>query len=455
MKKLNLAAAALAALLIGGAAEAQYPVPQVQSIGPNDLFQDVVNGIPQAQSFYASAALLSGTFSSAGANFIIGGDPSTNLFQRTLTPTTAVTGGTGATVVYTADRWASWEALAGSTANSTAIVTTAATLGPGATKSMLFRLTNSQTGTAQVCTAQEIAYRSALQLASHTVEADFNVYAGATYTGTAQNAYIIYGTDASGDNGTANLAFGLNANSVSSTAWAGQTNASTGAFTIGAASTMYRDMVVASIPSTATEVALAICWTPSGTSSGTGGTDGLYLSNIELRKADYLSNWVNSTTAYAVNTSTNQVQATINGTLSNIVVPAFSWREPATEALLQYSYYYQVWELATVNWAQGINGQYEAASTCFANVTFPIVMRATPTLIESAITASTFAVQSSGTTNEAPKALAGSTTSGLGLLGATTQQAALSFITANAVQYNSCSVVSAAGSGWFAFNSEL
>ena len=446
----------LAASLIGaaGIALAQYTVPQVQSIGPNDLFQDVVGGIPQANSYYASAALLQGTFGGFGDNFLIGGDTAANLWQRSVGGTAAVTGGTGATVVYTADRWANWEALAGSTANSSIKATTAATLGPGESASMLFKLANSQTGTAQVCTAQEISNVNTLPLAGHTVEVDMNAYAGATFTATGINIYVITGTDSGGDNGTSNLAFGLNANSVSSTPWAGQTNQTTGSFPMSV-STMYRPMVVANIPSTATEAAVAICFTPNGTSSGTGGTDGVYLSNIELRKADALSNWVNATTAYAINTSTNQVQATVNGAVANIVVPGFSRRVTGLEQYLQYTYYYQVWELPTVNWAQGINGQYEAATTCFANVTYPATMRAVPAIIETAITSSTFAVQSSGTTNEAPAALAGSTTSGLGLLGATAQQASLSFITASKVQYNSCSVVSAAGSGWFAFTAEL
>jgi hypothetical protein len=37
---------------------AQISVPQVQSIGANDLFQDIVGGQPSAQSQYAPAQLL-------------------------------------------------------------------------------------------------------------------------------------------------------------------------------------------------------------------------------------------------------------------------------------------------------------------------------------------------------------------------------------------------------------
>ena len=185
---------------------------------PADLFQDVVNGQPQPGNIYANAALMQATFGGYGDSFLIGGDPGSNLFQRSVAGA-AVTGGTGSTVVYTADRWFNWQALAGSTANASIKATTAATLGPGATASMLFKLANSQTGTAQVCTGQVISNQNSAPLAGHTVELDFNAYAGATWTASQINAYIITGTDAS-DTGSSAMAFGLNANSVTSTAWA-------------------------------------------------------------------------------------------------------------------------------------------------------------------------------------------------------------------------------------------
>ena len=51
--------AAAAALSISGAAFAQVTLPQVQTIGPNDLVQVIPNGVPTAQSQYATAAALS------------------------------------------------------------------------------------------------------------------------------------------------------------------------------------------------------------------------------------------------------------------------------------------------------------------------------------------------------------------------------------------------------------
>jgi hypothetical protein len=62
-------AAAFGLLGLGAIALAQPVVaPQVQVINPGDLFQDVVNGSPQAQSYYATASQItaqSGYYKSA------------------------------------------------------------------------------------------------------------------------------------------------------------------------------------------------------------------------------------------------------------------------------------------------------------------------------------------------------------------------------------------------------
>jgi len=51
----------LSAAVIGGYAIAQtIVVPKVQNVQTTDLFQDITGGFPQAQSFYATAAQISG-----------------------------------------------------------------------------------------------------------------------------------------------------------------------------------------------------------------------------------------------------------------------------------------------------------------------------------------------------------------------------------------------------------
>ena len=179
MKTKTRILAILAALgLFGGVALAQpIPVPQVQSVGPNDLFQDVVGGVPQPGNAYASGALLTASFGGYGDNFLIGGDPGVNLWQRgTPSGTLSYT----AAPVYTADRWFAWSSLTGTTF-TVAQVTTAAALPTGVQDAMQVKMSNSQTGTGQVCVGQVIASASAYKLAGHTVEFDFNTYAGATF----------------------------------------------------------------------------------------------------------------------------------------------------------------------------------------------------------------------------------------------------------------------------------
>lgn len=63
MKKIGLLAGAIgvALLSIVGLAWAQtMPVPLVPSVGPSDLFADVVNGMPTAQNQFATAAQIAG-----------------------------------------------------------------------------------------------------------------------------------------------------------------------------------------------------------------------------------------------------------------------------------------------------------------------------------------------------------------------------------------------------------
>ena len=394
-KRALLLAAACAALLAGPAIAQTITPAQVQTVNNNDLFQDVVNGAPTPQSVYATGALLSGFFAQAGQsdNYLIGGDAGQNLWQRG----TSSAGGTitNTSLPYTADRWVAWSSLTGTTFTVNQ-VTTAAALPTGTLDALQVKLSNSQTGTGQVCIAQEISSQNSVYLAGHTVELDFSAYAGATWTATALNAYIIYGTGS--DEGTSKLAYALNAGGGGSSTWTGQTNATVGAFPL-ALSTLTRAAAVANIPATATEIAVALCFTPSGTSSGTGATDYVSYSNIELRKADYLANFANATTAYTVNTSstnasTSYIVATINGVTQNAAIPNVSRRLNAVEALLQYQYYYQLTEGATTLYPRAVCA-VSTTSLGVCNVVYPVIMRAVPTIGSSTGFAMTVGAQTS------------------------------------------------------------
>ena len=75
--KTRTAALAASALLLAvglGLALAQgVVVPKVVAVGPNDLFQDIVNGQPQAGNFYASAGQISGVQLYANETAAVGG----------------------------------------------------------------------------------------------------------------------------------------------------------------------------------------------------------------------------------------------------------------------------------------------------------------------------------------------------------------------------------------------
>ena len=65
MKKLLLATV-VGGLIVGGVTLAQnINIPQVTSIGPSDLFQDLVGGNPQAGNYYASAGQITSVASVA------------------------------------------------------------------------------------------------------------------------------------------------------------------------------------------------------------------------------------------------------------------------------------------------------------------------------------------------------------------------------------------------------
>jgi hypothetical protein len=58
---LSLALLAITGAAAAGLALAQsYPPPQVQTVGPTDLFQDIVRGAPSPSSVYATAGQIAG-----------------------------------------------------------------------------------------------------------------------------------------------------------------------------------------------------------------------------------------------------------------------------------------------------------------------------------------------------------------------------------------------------------
>jgi hypothetical protein len=408
-----------------------FVIPQVQSIGPTDLFQDVVSGYPTALGAYASSLML-GNFGATlignnPENVIPGGDATTNNWAH---------GTTGASVTTTLtyggpNSFAYWSGA--STAVTVSKDTTAANLATGYKADFLFQRTAAQTGVVQACMAHEVENVNSLAFQGQIAELDFNVATGANFSGTGVTAYITYGTLAAGDEGTAKLAYGINAGGGGGSGWTGQVNQSA-TYALAANSGPVRLTFAAPIPVTATEIGVAICWTPTGTA---GTSDYLALSGIQLTKNSALAK-VAATAATFLNPNDNRAKA-------------FAFRPQSFETFLQQRYAYVLSEPAAgVIVPTGI-GQSASTTVCLLSIPFPVPMRAAPTFT-NALTASTFKI---GATGLAPIILA--TPFAATATANTTIGASLNFTTAASQTANAACgpLVGNGGSGSMLFSAEL
>lgn len=356
MKLSRLAGLAVAALLsMTGLALAQA-VTTLPSINSNDAFQDIVRGVPTAQSQYVSALQIAGYGDSlpAKANALIGGDATTNLFQRGTTGASQTT-----TIAYGGpDRWAYWSGT--NTAMTVSQDTTAADL-PASGYKAAFKMarTSGQTGVVQMCMAQEVESVNSYQFQGSTAELDFHAVAGANFSAASSNvtAYIVTGTGT--DEGVSKLAFAFNAGGGGSSTWAGQANATAAVIPISTVAGRYA--AVATIPATATEVAVILCYTPVGTA---GTNDYVAFSGIQLVRNASLAGSVNATAGYSCDTG--------------VINCTSFWRRPqGDETLLQQRYYYELDESAAIY----IVAPCAAVDTTHTNciIQLPATMRAAPT----------------------------------------------------------------------------
>ena len=410
MKLHALILGAAAALGIAGAVWSQaISIPQVTSIGPNDLFQDIPNGSPVVGNQYASAALL-GNYSASlpgnnPENALIGGDFSTgsNLWQR---GTTVALAAATYYVAYTADRWFAW----GGTATPATITQQADA--PAGYLDSLQIVKGSLTGVLPVTVAQVVESVNSYQFQGQVAEFDCHLKAlsGLSAASSQVLMTISYGTGT--NEGSTDYAYGLNAaGGAGTTAWAGQVNASV-LVPISTAWTRYT--IVAPIPSTATEVAAAIGWTPVGTGTA---TDGFKMAGCQLVRNSALTSVAGTTLGTATALNVNDQRA-----------KAFSRRSAAAEAVLQLRYFWQVNEPAAGVLLASCNEITTAYMIC--TLPTPTPMRIAPTLTFSAQTTSTWAIYSgsatpitlSGPTSLIQNAFGANTVSQIGLkfTGATT-----------------------------------
>lgn len=355
MKFRYLAGLAIAALL-ALPAMAQPVLPQVSKINPTDLVQVIVNGVPAAQSQFANTQLLAGFGASiAGdksSNALIGGDGTTNLFQRATT-------GSSVTTTFTyggPDRWGYWSGTG--TAMTVSRDTTAADLPPsGFLAGFKMARTAAQTGVIPVCMAQALTSTNSYQFAGQTAEFSFYATAGSNFSAASSNvtAYIVYGTGSDGS--AAALAFGINAGGGGGAGWTGQANATAAVIPISTSNGRY--VAVASIPATAAQVGVAVCFTPVGTAST---NDYVALSGLQLVVNPALTSVADVDTGY----SCTLVQCT-----------AFANRLLAVETLLQQNYFYKLTETAAIAPVASCAAIDTTHTNCL--IQFPTTMRIAPT----------------------------------------------------------------------------
>ena len=341
---------------------------RVQQINSNDLFQDIVNGVPQAESQYAPASLLgnySATLSGNNPeNALIGGDATTNLWQRATT-------GASVTTTFTyggPDRWGYWSGA--STATTLSRTSVAADLPAALTYKYGFKLarTSGETGVVQVCMLQALETVNSLQFSGQTAEIDFHATAGATFTGanSVMTAYLVSGTGT--DESAAKAAYTVNAGGGGTPGFTG--GVATGVnVTIGTVNQRYS--VAIPVPSGATQVAVALCWTPVGTA---GANDYIAFSGIQLTRNSALTAAA-GTAGVALNANDSRAKT-------------FARRSQGLETLLQYRYTYIVAEGATliprfVGHATTA-GAGDGAGRLVFPVVFPVTMRVAPTMTYAA-----------------------------------------------------------------------
>ena len=438
MKKLTAALAAAGLVALSALAFAQtYPPPLLTSNGPADLIKVVPGGNPAVGDDFETLPVLGGYFSSlpSRGNAIIGGDGTTNLWQRSTAGTAATT-----TVAYgSADRWASWSGT--STEVKVIRSSTAADLPPGYKYALKMQRTSGQTGVVQTCMLQEIESANSYQFQGSTAELDFHAYTGANFSAASANmtAYIITGTGADeGVAGSASVAYGLNAGGGGSGGWTGQANATAAVINLGGVSTMGRYSAVGTIPAGATEVAVALCFTPVGTA---GANDYIAFSGIQLVRNPGLT--ANATKGYSCD---NQ-----NNTLVNCT--GFERRSQAIETALQLRYFYLLAEPAASK-VVSEGGAYATATICDTTIKLPVTMRAIPTLVIGGATeaTTTWAVMSKSAT---PAALASTYLIQDAVVGNTVDAIAVQGTTASTTAGFACYLVGAGGGANIQVSAEL
>lgn len=272
-----------------------------------------------------------------------------NVAQRG-TGATACSGTAGSTTTtYTADRWLC-NVNVTSQAGMSQVVTASPTP-PTGFQNALNVWRNSAALTQPVCMFQEVPTASAVNLQGQvaTFSASLQALAGLSAdNGNVVNMFIMTGTGT--DEGLATLT----ASPAITPAFTGLASTITAAKTITTSWARYS--VTGTIPATAKEIAVAICFTPTAT--GSGATDGFSMTGAQLEQGQQAS--------------------------------SFEFRPIAIETALAQRYYWQIADAASTFTFPSSCVTTTANTTVRCTVIAPVTMRAVPT--PSASVATSFGI---------------------------------------------------------------
>lgn len=269
-------------------------------------------------------------------NKLIGGDFAANLWQRGTTSAAVTTA-----LLYTADRW--W-ALSG-TATEVKLIKQTSSQATGIGASARFQRTASQTGVVASCVGQVLTSANSYDLAGKVVEFSFYAKAGANFSAASSAITATIATGTGADGSAANFSTG---------SWTGYAAAVAQSMTISTSWVRYS--AVATIPTTAVQAGVKICFTPVGTA---GANDWVEFANAQLA--------INPA-AVAATTSTD----------TNYNILEFESRSSQLEGFIQRAYYWQLDESAAIFPVAPCAAIDTTHTNCF--VTFPSAMRIVPTM---------------------------------------------------------------------------
>ena len=336
---------------------------------------------PQSEAITVNQLAANDNAQPSRGNVLIGGDGTTNLWQRG----TAGTSTTSATVAWdSADRWGQW-ALS-SAGVKVARDSTAADLPTGYKYAIALTHTNTTGG--QICTGQSIESVNTYQFQGSTAELDFHASTGAGYTGGATlTAYITYGTGT--DEGLNLGAFTINGGGA--TGFTGGANATVAVIPLSVVSTTGRFAAIASIPATATEMAVAFCYTAGTTDTN----DYVALDGIQL-----IRNAAN----------VKYVSATAGWNCTAVNCASFDRRTQEVETAMQQRYYWAWAETVSATTASPFMCSAQSSTVAVCKTILPVQLRAAPTV---ACTAGTLKRMVAGTDTTVSACAAAATTNGV------------------------------------------